>query len=76
MALLNYEKGKQIKSIADFEKWLRKTNFFIVDFKDDTRVIPHGFIISWQYKTLTKYIYGGKVFVAKSKGEKRWKRLV
>lgn len=68
MSLVNYQKGRQIQSVSDFELsfWVDK---FVVDFKNEPKVVARSFLISWQYKTLKDRINKGTVFVAEKIGE-------
>lgn len=67
MSLVNYQKGRQIKSVSDFELsfWVDK---FVVIFSEP-KVVSRSFLISWQYKTLKDRINKGTVFVAEKIGE-------
>ena len=62
-----YERGKQIKSVADFEK--SDANWYRVQFGSAERTRHRGFLISWQYHTLESFIHRGCVYEAKLKEE-------
>ena len=49
-----YKKGKQIKSVSDFEK--SKSRWYRVIFGNKERTIHRGFLESWQYHTLDLFI--------------------
>lgn len=57
-----YKKGKQICSMADFEK--SECLYFKVKFGDKFKTKHKSFLISWQYRTLLNFIRSGRVFEA------------
>jgi len=60
-----YERGKPIKSMADFEN--SNTDFYIVRFGNREKTVHRSFLISWQYRVLSNFISRGLVFAAKKK---------
>ena len=62
MSEAKYKHGKQICSVADFEKGNRM--HFRVKFGDKFRTRHRGFLISCQYRTLLNFIRSGRVFEA------------
>ena len=62
MSKPKYKQGKQICSIADFEK--SECLYFKVKFGGKLQTKHRSFLISWQYRTLKLFIDGGLVFEA------------
>lgn len=62
MSEAKYKQGKQICSVAEFEKSERL--YFRVKFGDKFLTRHRGFLISWQYRTLKNFINRGWVFEA------------
>ena len=60
-----YKRGKQIKSVAEFEQ--SKSKWFWVLFGNKEKTIHFGFLISWQYQLLYKFIRNGWIFEAERK---------
>ena len=54
-----YTKGKQIKSLSEFETC--ESKFFKVKFGDKERTIQRSFLINWSFRQLTKFIYCGLI---------------
>lgn len=66
MSKPKYKKGKQIRSIADFEE--SKAKYYKVEFGDkNVRTIHMSFLISWQYWMLRKFIKSGRIWEAELK---------
>ena len=59
-----YKRGKQIKSVGEFEQ--SNATFFRVRFGEKEKTIHYGFLESWQYHTLSLFIYRGCVFEAEA----------
>lgn len=71
MTKRKYKRGKQITSVADFEK--SESSWYRVRFGDGEnaeRTRHRGFLISWTYHTLSVFISAGRVFEAVPIGEK------
>ena len=62
MSKSKYKQGKQICSIADFEK--SECLYFKVKFGNKIQTKHRAFLISWQYRTLKMFIDRGWVFEA------------
>lgn len=62
MTARKYKKGKQICSVSDFEN--SSYEYFCVIFGKTEKTMHRGFLISWQYRTLKKFIDRGWVFEA------------
>lgn len=54
MSKRKYKPGRRIRSIADFER--SKHKYYIVKFGNIYKTLHYSFLISWQYRTLEKYI--------------------
>ena len=67
MSKPKYKRGKQIKSMADFEK--SGSTWFRVLFGMKERTKHRSFLISWQYHTLEMFIRAGRVFEAEPAGD-------
>lgn len=57
-----YKRGKQLRSVADFEN--SKAECFRIRFGDKEKTLHRGFIDSWQYHYLRCMIKYGRVFEA------------
>ena len=57
-----YKRGKMIESVADFEK--STATWYIVRFGDEERTRNRGFLISWQYFLLKRFIDRRWIFEA------------
>ena len=62
MSKPKYKQGKQITSMADFEKYTRR--YFKVYFGNHSKTIHRAFLESWQYHTLYVFITRGFVYEA------------
>ena len=62
MSKPKYKQGKQICSMADFEK--SECLYFKVKFGNKIQTKHRAFLISWQYRTLKMFIDRGWVFEA------------
>lgn len=62
MSKPKYKQGKQICSMADFEK--SECLYFKVKFGNKVQTKHRSFLISWQYRTLLNFIQNGWVFEA------------
>lgn len=62
MTKRKYIKGRQITSIGEFEN--SKNHWFIVRYGNNLKTTHRGFLISWQYAVLKKFIDNGYVFEA------------
>lgn len=62
MAKSRYKQGKQICSMADFEK--SECLYFRIRFGNGFQTKHRSFLISWQYRTLLNFIQSGRVFEA------------
>lgn len=62
MSKPKYKQGKQICSMADFEK--SECTYFKVKFGNKIQTKHRAFLISWQYRTLKMFIDRGLVFEA------------
>ena len=60
-----YQKGTQIRSIAEFEECGSK--WFIVTFGGTHKTLHRAFLISWQYRLLKTFIDNGLVNIAVQK---------
>ena len=60
MSKPKYKQGKQICSMADFEK--SECLYFKVKFGNKIQTKHRAFLISWQYRTLKMFIDRGWVF--------------
>lgn len=57
-----YERGKQIKSVGEFEQ--SKSLWFMVLYGVEEKTTHRGFLISWQYQLLERFINAGRLFEA------------
>ena len=57
-----YKRGKMIKSVSDFEK--STATWYRVRFGNEERTRHRGFLISWQYQLLERFIKNGSIFEA------------
>ena len=57
-----YKQGKKIHSVGDFER--SSCFFFKVQFGNRFKTIHRSFLISWQYRTLKRFIDNGWVYEA------------
>ena len=57
-----YKRGKQIKSVCEFEH--SKSRFFIVLYGNKEKTTQRGWIVSWQYSYLYFAIKAGRIFEA------------
>ena len=57
-----YERGKQIKSVGEFEQ--SKSLWFMVRYGVELKTTHRGFLISWQYHLLDRTIRAGRLFEA------------
>lgn len=55
-----FRQGKQITSLNDFENYTG--DWFSVQFGRTLKATHRGFLISWQYRQLKKFIDNGWVF--------------
>lgn len=62
MSKSKYKRGKQIRSMCDFEH--SKALWYKVLFGNSERTKHRSFLISWQYHTLELFISAGRVFEA------------
>jgi len=62
MSERKYSQGKPIRSMAEFEQY--DGIFFVVKFGNGSRTMHRTFLISWQYRSLKKFIDQGCVFEA------------
>ena len=67
MSKPKYKRGKQIKTVADFEK--SGATWFRVLFGMTERTKHRSFLISWQYHTLEMFIRAGRIFEADPTGD-------
>ena len=58
-----YARGKQIKTIQQFENSL--CTYFRVKFGDREKTVHRSFLISWQYRTLKQFIHRGQIYETK-----------
>lgn len=57
-----YKKGKMIRTVAEFSK--SGSTFYIVRFGFQEMTKHRAFLISWQYRTLERFINDGNVYEA------------
>lgn len=63
-----YKCGKQIRTVADFEK--SKSKYYKVEFGGkNVRTIHMAFLISWQYQMLRNFIQSGRIWEAEPTDE-------
>ena len=67
MSKRKYRKGRQITSIADFDKSGR--TWFIVKYGTNEKTTHVGWVESWQYHCLKNMIETGRIFEAMEIGE-------
>ena len=60
-----YKRGKQIKSVGEFEQ--SKSLWFMVRYGVEEKTTHYGFLISWQYHLLERFIKAGRIFEAERK---------
>lgn len=68
MSKPKYKQGRQILSMADFEK--SECLYFKVKFGDKIKTTHRSFLISWQYRTLLNFMRSGWVFEADKDGDR------
>ena len=67
MSKRKYKRGRAIRRIEDFEYC--PSEFYIVKFGKTDKTLHYSFLISWQYRTLKKFIELRCVFAAERIGE-------
>lgn len=63
MSQRRYRKGKQIDSIAEFER--SKSQWFVVKYGAREKTTHIGWVMSWQYRMLKDCINAGRLYEAK-----------
>lgn len=67
MSKPKYKQGRQIMSMADFEK--SKCDYFMLQSVIGFSLVNRLLVTSWQYQTLKDYIDSGCVFEAVKDGD-------
>ena len=57
-----YRKGKQIRTVAEFEQ--STSHWFVVLYGKTEKTTHAGWVESWQYHMLKNTIYGGRLYEA------------